>query len=384
MNNNFGGLLQAYSLQKFINAKGYNVTTASYEDINIIPRNTDEKKLARIKKLIMNSGISLILNKLLKKIIFSARVDIKKKINNRNTLFAKFRKENIIHTGSIINDDNISEYVTEYDTFVCGSDLVWNIADSQYLQKGYWLTFEASGKRISYAASIPMHNLMESQKIMIKSALRRFDNISVREDVGKRLLEGLDTGKEIKHVVDPVFLLSKAEWGEFAQFPEWVHKKKYLLCYFLGEEKKYRTIAKIISKELKLDIVNIAHVNGFCLNDLSFGKSVIDLSLQNFVGLFKNAEIIITDSFHGVAFSMIFDKEFYPVERFRAISSGDLNERLNSLLRMTNSQNRMLDYKNIESSIRKFRSIHSEKINYEILFNKINESKIFIVDSLEN
>ena len=92
--------------------------------------------------------ISNISGKKIKKIILSSiNFSVKKEIIKRESKFETFRERNISHTDIIINDNNIDDCVSEYDTFICGSDLVWNIADTLVFQKGYWLTFKNTGKR---------------------------------------------------------------------------------------------------------------------------------------------------------------------------------------------------------------------------------------------
>lgn len=384
-NNNYGGILQAYALQNYIRSLGYDVTTASYEDRYIVFNDKNDRSVGLIFDKIKRLWDKRSYKKIEKYFLMKLNKDLIDKIKNRDRLFEGFRECAITHTDYILNDLNVQSCVDLYDIFICGSDLIWNIADTEDLQKGYWLTFVDDKTKIAYAPSIPMHCLRDTQKDLIRSALSDFSSISVREDIGKKLLDPLNIGKEIHHVVDPVFLLTKEEWKRtfiYSRFSQ--IDGPYVLTYFLGCEKKYRILATRISRYLGIKIVNIAHVNGFCTEDLKFGESLIDIDPYDFIALFYNCKLAITDSFHGAAFSVIFEKEFYTVERFRDTTTCDLNARLTSLLRMINAGSHMLDHDDLDKAFARFTRLHVKQDRYgKIMSEMIDCSKEYLNSSLK-
>lgn len=386
-NNNYGGVLQAYALRKYISNLGFEVKDVCYEDVYITNSKAENRTLySKISRYVASHKLNIeaVLDAVKKQVykkLYGKKVNAE--INKRNENFQKFRLEQIEHTNEVYNKDNVSECVDKFDIFVCGSDLVWNIAETTNLQPGYWLTFVHDKPKISYAASIPMNSVTDEQKQLIKSALSDFHAISVRENVGKNLLDLFIDTNVVKHVIDPVFLLTEEEWDNVSEKYE-IGEDKYLLTYFLGDSLEYRNLAKAIAKDRKLKILNFAHNTGIEKNDIHFGTSITDASPEQFVYLFKNADMIITDSFHGVAFSMIFNKEFYAVERFREAGASDLNARLNSLLECMNAKKYLLKglYKEMFAGYKEISE--DSKFSNAICTDMINESKEFLVSALSS
>ena len=120
----------------------------------------------------------------------------------------------------------------------------------------------------------------------------------------------------VKHVCDPTLLLSKKEWENIEQKIN--IKEKYIFVYLLGKNKEQREKIKELAKELNLIIVDISHANGeFNKVDEGFSNYSIDnCSPEEWIWLIHNAEYIITDSFHGVVFSTIFNKKFFVLKRY--------------------------------------------------------------------
>ncbi len=385
-NNKYGGVLQAYALQKYIKTLGYDVTTASYEDKYIVFSPEDDHGVRSFLGKVRRLGDKRSYKKLRRYLLMGLNKDLVDKIKSRDRSFEKFREVAITHTDHVLNDANVRRCVDLYDIFICGSDLVWNIAETEELQKGYWLTFVEDKTKIAYAPSIPMYFLRDIQKELIRSALSDFSSISVREDIGKDLLDTLNIGKKIYHVVDPVFLLTREEWKNTS-----IHSRfsqmdgPYILTYFLGREEKYRTLASWIARYLGIKIFNIAHANGFCIEDLMFGEPLIDIDPYDFIALFCNCELVITDSFHGAAFSLIFGKEFYTVERFKDPTTCDLNARLTSLLRMMKVEENMLDHDDLDSAFARFTRLHVRPVHYGgILSERIDRSKEYLNSALRS
>lgn len=332
---NYGGLLQAYALQQAMIGLGMECTDVCYEaeysPSNAIHYSFTDKLLMNYKNQGHPLAVTMnLIGRVIFKKIYGKKIRLE--TEKRDKKFQEFRERFIIHTDTVYHEGNLDELTDKADVFITGSDLVWNLGDSEKLLKGYWLTFATGKRKIAYAASIPMASLSARQAELVKDALKDFTAISVRETVGKQLLDTLIKPPcKVMHAADPVFLLDKKAWACFANVPAKV-PSDYILTYFLGESKEHRKFARMVAKQENKEIINLAHVARFCKEDIHFGISAIDISPQEFVGLVRNASMILTDSFHGSAFSVIFEKEFYVLERFSQNSGNTLNERIYSLL----------------------------------------------------
>lgn len=124
------------------------------------------------------------------------------------------------------------------------------------------------------------------------------------------------SGKKVSVVLDPVFLLSAADWHEIVQEPH--IKTPYIFCYLLGSNKEQHERAIKIAKENSCKLVTIPYLNGYNQLDDNFGDIQISAaSPQEFLGLIENAAGVVTDSFHATAFSVIFNRPFWALSRFK-------------------------------------------------------------------
>lgn len=201
----------------------------------------------------------------------------------------------------------------QYDVLVCGSDQIWNPEIMGEIEPFFMLDFGKAKRRISYAASMGSYEINEKEKALFSGYLKKFTAISVREEHAKRQLQGL-TDKKIQVVSDPTLLLNRNDWEGY--FPDELNQKekgiqKYILCFFVWDGISiYMEEVKKYAKEIGLPIWNIqAH---------SKRANGVDQVIQaptvgEFLRLMDNAELIITNSFHGVAFSLNFNKKFIPI-----------------------------------------------------------------------
>ncbi|MBR4643390.1 MAG: polysaccharide pyruvyl transferase family protein [Selenomonadaceae bacterium] len=211
----------------------------------------------------------------------------------------------------------LEDIADDYDFFVVGSDQVWN---PDFELPGRFLDFAPPEKRIAYAASITRPNLPKEVKKTYREKVLEMPHVSVREKDGCDLLEKL-TGKRPLQVLDPVFLLPADEWRKVSKKPAWldnkIYENGYLLTYFFDGQPPQEVYA--LAKQLGLPVVNLLDRNNF--NHYANG-------VEEFLYLMSHATIICTRSFHGTAFSMIFERPFiiYKVgtlltTRFSRISS---------------------------------------------------------------
>lgn len=195
----------------------------------------------------------------------------------------------------------------QYDLYITGSDQVWNPTQF-YCLEPFFLTFATGHRKISYAASIGIEELRDNEKEQFKKWLQSYESISVREKTAKKLLEEITNRTDIEKVSDPTFLLSQDEWLNFAIKPS--IKKPYILVFTLGHNQLLIDYAIRLKAETGFDIKVI------CLmalpNNNNEYESITDACPREFIGYLSQAELVLTDSFHGTVFSLLMkSKNFY-------------------------------------------------------------------------
>lgn len=345
-NYNYGGLLQAYALQKAIAKLGYQAKQISYRlesgynDWNPIK--------ASIKKPVAYLYHWAKYGKWFDQYMI------------RRKKFEAFA-ETIPHT-EVVTAQNISKLSNQFDYFVCGSDQIWNPIGWQPTLFFDFLPDDK--KRISYAASIARDELTEEEYAFIKTYLDKFSAISVRENVSADMLNPKFPKLNVQAVPDPVFLLAEEEWRTL--IPK-VNEKKvpYIFAYFLGENEENRQKAIQYAEDRKLKIRFASY--------LDYAQSGWDkkhpelvappMGVDEFLQDIANAELVLTDSFHAAAFSSILKTPFYALPRFKAQDKTSMNSRILNLVQEleiperyteeldTQYEWRESEWKNIESNL---------------------------------
>ncbi len=349
--NNYGVLLQAYATATFINANGYNAQIVDYT-------NAYEQ---RIQKLAYKEGGRMIgyATSFLKNVLLRKRHYYKKAFGDSDGLFPLSEKR---YTSKDQMDG------LKYDVLVAGSDQIWNPIITGGIDDVFLLNFGESKKRISVASSVGNSNLSENDKRIVEKTLERFSAISVREEFAKKQLEKL-TDIDIKVLLDPTFLLEKSEWWErLGSKSQYAHTtEKYILTYFVAPNKEeYHARVAEYAKRLKLPVWTIQYSN-YTWKESS--KKIVGATLEDFIALIYNAELILTDSFHGNAFSINLNRNFVafkhktnPVRVVSLLEKLGISERLNM---------RPEDYVEVDYSII---NQHLETLR--------NDSKSWVLDAL--
>lgn len=356
---NFGSQLQVLATIKKIEELGYK------SEIIIYKKRLSLKFLLQTLPRFFNSYfVKGKLNSLLKKKKLSKYPNIKREITIRNNRFEKFIKENFTNLSSpyLGWEELVDKANNNYDIFLCGSDQLW--LPSNLGSHFYTLEFAAKDKvKISYATSFGVSNIPWYQNINTKNYLNKFTFLSTREKAGAEIIKKL-SNKIAKVVCDPTLLLNKDEWEEIIPNKK-VIAEKYIFCYFLGTNMKHREIAKELSQKTKLKIVTIPFLDDFHKEDVNFGdEKLFDIDSKDFVNLIRNAEYILTDSFHGSIFSIINHKKFMIFNRFLDQSKNSRNSRIDNLCNLLELSSRRYK-KDIYESI-------EEKIDYEKVDKLLN------------
>jgi len=316
---NYGSRLQSYALQCCIENLGHKA-----EVINFVHEYEKNRGsiLWEFKSLLKNNNI---IESLLKCIFI---VISQRKMNKR---FASFNKR--LNLTKTYDSKSLFQNPPQADIYCTGSDQVWNNdLNKKYLgfEPVYFLEFAKDKKCISYAASFGKHNFNAEELDFIGKYCGKYKAISVRESSGVKILEKAGIKNSI-HVLDPTFLLTKSEWVSIAQ--ETNIEEKYILVYFLyGGYKDVLSYAIELSKKTNLPIIHFStYLHHYAVRNSKF---IFCPEVEKFISLFNNAEYIVTNSFHGTAFSINLNKQFFAVyPKFNP-------SRLSSILELTNLENR--------------------------------------------
>ena len=224
------------------------------------------------------------------------------------------------------------EVEKKYDKFVTGSDQVFNplFRSSLGQMDNNFLMFSPPEKKVPFAPSIGMDTIPEKWNDLFYKALITFPMLSCREQSGADLMESI-TGRRAKVVIDPTLMIDRGAWEQIAKPVEgFDYSKPYILYYFLGDK----------DAEMPLDLKALLNSekskHGYkdvVLND-PHNEYANTAGPAEFLDLFMHASLIVTDSFHGVVFSLIFDRPFVTVKRTlrQGNENIDMSGRLNTLL----------------------------------------------------
>ncbi len=332
---NYGAIFQTYSLQRFISENICDCQVIDYYSDEI------ERKSKFPNKKNYNS-LSTYFKSVLMFFIYCGRHKKFELFRNKMNLSNKYLKNDLIKTNEI------------FDSFITGSDQVWNWNCTKG-DTAYFLDFvSANKKKNSYAASFAISEIPVCLQKDYYSLLNNFNSISVREKKGVEIVSNL-LKREAVLSIDPTFLLSLKDWKKLAIMPK--TKKKYILIYQLTVTESLIDFAKKLSKKTHYSLIIIPNSFKYFLK----AKYLFKASPEEWLGLFYNAQYIITNTFHGVAFSIIMNKPFF-VEVLANINK--TTSRIENILDAFNLQDRKIDNRDL---------IHfDKKIDWDIINEKIN------------
>ena len=226
-----------------------------------------------------------------------------------------------------------------YDILLSGSDQIWNPDITGGLDDIFLLNFGHANKRVSYASSMGSHLICDYEKNMYYSSLIKFSSISVRENFAvKELQKVLPTNTKIQIVLDPTLLLTADTWDSLTKKVDLKEvPPKYILCFVVaGNTNLYRDSLVKIKQLTGLPIFSI-QVNKYKRKPVD--KVLAGVNCNRLIKLIQEADYIITDSFHGTAFSIIFQKKFIALSNpNNPIRVKELLRKLNLLERLDNPE----------------------------------------------
>lgn len=363
---NYGAILQSYALQTVIENLGYEVEYIDYRNEDAVLQDLSLAKKVR----------SLVWNRYFKPLIAGNRR--KKKTN---IFINKYLK---VSLDKYTSKSQITHEPPHYDIYIAGSDQIWNPYITNF-DTTYLLEFAPKDKKkLSYASSFGLPILPEKAKELYKERLLEMDSISVREPEGADIINKL-IDKDVQVTLDPTFLLSKEHWLKISS--DAGRKNDYILCYhmpgFPKIDKLMSLIADKISSETGKDIIHIGNKEYEKFNITK--ESIFDAGPAEYVGLFRSASYVLTNSFHGTCFSLIFGKDFYSIIDDTQPPGKSRNSRIESLLDN-------LDLKQRIAKVSEDKNFNESDILCDIKYDDVNpklnalreKSIKFLNDSLES
>lgn len=355
LHHNYGGILQAWALQRVLKNLGHDVYILSYSNLNIIHWTVFVKR-AILKCLKRN---------------YSTQIFYELKQKRRSKQIDRFINENI-NLKKISSLEKIES--NDFEAIIVGSDQVWrkNYFEGMWKSKiqNAFLDFTKNWdiKRIAYAASfgIDEWQYSDTETELIKEALSRFHRISVREDSALDLIKNLDLN-DITHVLDPTLLIDSEDYIKL--LPKELKEKisnssQTLVSYILDTNEEIENIVNSIASTKGLQRMELNNTN----------EAEMKTSVEKWIYNFANAELVITNSFHGCVFSIIFEK---PLILMYNTKRG--NARFDSLINMFKLMN------NKVNNLMEFDPQNNYNIpnqTYRVLNSYKDLSKEFIISSL--
>lgn len=318
---NYGASLQAYALMHYLQKLGH--------DVEIIDYKPDY--LSRHYKLNVTNPIY---NKpIIRQLYLLAKLFPYLRSLKRKKLFDDFTAKYLRLTSvSYHSNEDLKITPPIADLYLAGSDQIWNTLFQNGKDPAFYLDFVPDGKiKASYAASMAVDNVLSGWENFVREKVMKLDKIAVREKSAVSLLENIGVNKEIFVVSDPVFLLPRDHW-ETLLSSKINYKKPYIFVYDFENSKFMADTAKYIAKERNLEVISIG--------SLHFGKKAnkfLNVGPLEFLSYIYNAEYVISNSFHATAFSVLFKKNFYVINR-----TEQLNTRMKDLLSTLNLSDRLV------------------------------------------
>jgi hypothetical protein len=342
---NHGASLQAYALMMYLSNQGH--------DVKIIDYKPDY--LSNHYNLFSVDNPRYGINPFIKSVYLLTKLPFRLRDRKRKRSFDSFNKKHLNLTARYNDLTELQTSPPEADLYLCGSDQIWNTLHKNGKDPAFYLDFGSTDvRRASYAASLATNRIYDSYENFVKSKVNKLDYVACRESSGVEILSGLGI-ENVAHVMDPVLLLSEEEWNTIATG---TFNEKYILIYDCEncQKLKNRAIQIANERDLKIYAVNPGKFDYVDKHYKNVGPDV-------FLSLIRDANVVISNSFHAVVFPLIFKTDFVIIHRSEA-----LNQRMQDIFKTIDEKEAYID-----SSIVSYNSAIGE-----VLTEKINFSKAYL------
>lgn len=298
--------------------------------------------------------------------IINYKPDVSKKLEKFNIEGKAFKRfsDKFLKLTKLYKKSDLKNINEEFDIFIVGSDQVWRAGRLRFHPEYFFSFVEKDKKKISYAASFGLDHWKGHflATYIIKKLIKKFDYISVREKSGINICKDIFNVKA-EWVLDPTLMLEKKEYQLILNdYKDKNHlKKSYAAYVILDDSEEFQQYGKKIANKLNLDLKFIDGEKIFKNNK----QWIVHNEISQWLTYLKDADLVITDSFHCTVFSLIFHRNFIVIANKRRGTA-----RLESLLSMVGLEDRLI--KDGNSNIEK---IINKKINYKEVDEKIKKER---------
>lgn len=360
---NYGTSLQANAMKMLVRKYGFNPKIVAYG--SSLKKGRD----IRITKLLKMFSRTFFRPSLFKKTFLTYTNSIGKAIDKETKdLFISFSDEHLCP--HLCTNKELKKLAKSAYASLCGSAQIWN-PEAVYVSPLYYLRFSPKHKRIAYAPSLGKDFVPKYNQKLLKKYITEIDSVSVRETTGQKVIREL-TAKNVPVVLDPTLLFGPCEWREFSK--ETPHED-YVLIYFLDPPSK--STIKLINGKYK-DFKKVTILYDFEEYKGLKNREHVPAGPGEFLSLIEKAEFVFTDSFHGLAFCINFNKKFFIFDRNYGIASPQ-QSRITSILEIMGLENAR---KSNTDEVFEEIDYSFEKVNDRLQENR-NKSFKFMEDALK-
>lgn len=349
---NAGASLQEFALLHYLTTLGHQSETIHYKPY-YLSNHFNNWKVGNPK---FNYPI-------IKQLYILARMPFRLRELNKKKNFDAFHRK-YISAGSVLykSNEDLKNNLPDADAYICGSDQIWNTYFQNGKDSAFYLDFVPDHKRkISYAASFATETVPEHLKEFIASKVARIDFVSVREISGLSILDDLGISNAVQ-VLDPVFLLEPDYWkNTFVKHID----EDYIFVYDFDSNEKIKDFVINYAKKHSCKIFTVNK------NVKYADRNFYDCGPEMFLSLIYNSRLNISNSFHAVAFSIIFEKQFYVFNRKEKI-----NTRMRDLLQILGLNEQL-----IQDTLTTKKNIAYSSITKQLKY-EIERSKDFLKNAL--
>ncbi len=356
VSDNYGNKYQNYAVEQIFSEYG-DVETYGLENLYHAPVSTGTSIFAKlnpayirevlISRLMYQYDINRVDKGIIHNLIYSKKnssklIELGKRRSER---FKRFADQNMHISTTILNRENVTkEWTDGIEYFICGSDQIWNPNYATTTELAF-CSF-APEKTICLSPSFGVSEIPAYRKEEYSNWLKQIKSLSVRETAGQKIIKNL-TGRDAEVLLDPTMVLPIGKWERLCKEPEEKLPNHYIVCYFLGRiDKSYYNKIKEFSRKKSLPIV--------MLFDITTPK-YYTYDPAEVLYVIKHADYVLTDSFHGSVFSIIFHKNFYVFTRNEGEVS--MNSRIETLLEKFGLNSRLFDDRIQEVSFQQWNMI---------------------------
>lgn len=297
---NYGSMLLTYATQKLLEAKDFDVEILNYSRLSLQEAISFKELLHALAVRDGSKNKPAIIRFAMAIALYSSEMTMAKVVKD---FMGKYINISPIR---YLNEESLLNNTPEADIYCTGGDQMWNEqCNFHKTLREFYLTFAPKDKpKISFSTSIGKEKFDDWELPEVLPLLKGYDLISVREANTKPYFDSLGINN-VYHLIDPTLLLPKEKWKEIVA-PRQI-KEDYILLYEISRKGNLTACAKELAKMTGKKLVRI---NRYALDKVREGKSVLCPTPEEWLSLFCHADAVVTNSFHGVVFSTIFERQF--------------------------------------------------------------------------